>query len=214
MCCEFFLRRCSCLLPWILSIQLLLPLPLLCHPLWVQMLLLKLRCAVLTVHHWLSLRSRCRSVMLENCWQRMMVNGHHSQNIWSLSLWCVASMSMSLIHWIFLISLWNLMHFGIFLMLGLSESERNLADDDIAAKALWEYLQSWHGGAGPVQQVQSLQEALTTKCTPAEVVTKTIDRIFKKVDWASSVLSLKTSWNPLQRYHSSLTTVCMPMRDQ
>ncbi|KAG6895130.1 hypothetical protein C0992_003035 [Termitomyces sp. T32_za158] len=49
-----------------------------------------------------------------------------------------------------------------FLMLGLSESERNLADDTVDAKSLWEYLQAGHGGAGLVQQVWLLQEALTT----------------------------------------------------
>lgn len=37
-----------------------------------------------------------------------------------------------------------------FLLLGLSESEHNLADDSISAWAMWEYLQAWHGGAGPV----------------------------------------------------------------
>lgn len=72
-------------------------------------------------------------------------------------------------------------------MLGLSESERNLADDSIDAKALWEYLQTRHGGAGPVQQVRLLQEALTTKCSPAEPITKTIDRIFKKINRAFDV---------------------------
>lgn len=69
-----------------------------------------------------------------------------------------------------------------FLMLGLSKSEHNLASDSISAKELWEYLQARHGGAGPVQQVCLLQEALTTKCSPAEPITKTIDRIYEKIN--------------------------------
>lgn len=82
---------------------------------------------------------------------------------------------------------WNDRLAKSFLMLGLSESERNLADDMLDAKSLWEYLQARHGGAGPVQQVPLLQEALTMKCSPAEPLTKTIDRIFKKINHAFDV---------------------------
>ncbi|KAG6874761.1 hypothetical protein C0992_006665 [Termitomyces sp. T32_za158] len=74
-----------------------------------------------------------------------------------------------------------------FLLLGLSESECNLADDTLDAKSLWEYLQACHGGAGPVQQVRLLQEALTTKCSPVEPITKMIDRIFEKINCAFDV---------------------------
>ncbi|KAG6875093.1 hypothetical protein C0992_005214, partial [Termitomyces sp. T32_za158] len=59
-----------------------------------------------------------------------------------------------------------------FLMLELSKSERNLANDSVDVKTLWEYLQMQHGGAGLVQQVHLLQEALTTKCSPSEPITK------------------------------------------
>ncbi|KAG5725581.1 Copia protein [Termitomyces sp. T112] len=75
----------------------------------------------------------------------------------------------------------------LYLLMGLSQSERNLADDTIAARSLWDYLQNRHGGAGLVQQVRLLQEALMTKCSPSEPLTKTIDRIFEKINCAFDV---------------------------
>lgn len=56
-----------------------------------------------------------------------------------------------------------------------------LAYDTIDVKSLWNYLQTRHEGARLVQQVQLLQ-ALTTKCMPIEILTKTINRIYEKVD--------------------------------
>ncbi|KAG5335146.1 hypothetical protein C0989_002181 [Termitomyces sp. Mn162] len=57
-----------------------------------------------------------------------------------------------------------------------------LCADEWNPVALWTYLKQRHGGAIPVQQVCLLQEALTTKCSPSESLTKTADDIMEKIE--------------------------------
>lgn len=71
-----------------------------------------------------------------------------------------------------------------FIKRALSPSEQKLCTDQWDPVALWAYLKARHGGAVPVQQERLLQEALTTKCSPAEFLTKTADGIIEKIDCA------------------------------
>lgn len=71
-----------------------------------------------------------------------------------------------------------------FVKRALSASEQKLCAEEWDPVKLWEYLKGRHGGAVPVQQVRLLQEALTTKCSPSESLTKTADAIFEKGDRA------------------------------
>lgn len=71
-----------------------------------------------------------------------------------------------------------------FLKQAISMSERKLCADEEDLVTLWEYLKIWHGGAVPSRQVQLLQEAVTTKCSLAEPLTKMVDAIFEKIDHA------------------------------
>ncbi|KAG6894921.1 hypothetical protein C0993_010469 [Termitomyces sp. T159_Od127] len=59
-----------------------------------------------------------------------------------------------------------------------------LCADEEDPVTLWTYLKERHGGAASVKQVRLLQEALTTKCSSFEPLTKTVDTIFEKIDHA------------------------------
>ncbi|KAG5725296.1 Copia protein [Termitomyces sp. T112] len=66
----------------------------------------------------------------------------------------------------------------------ISPSEQKLCAEEWDPVALWAYLKQRHGGAVLVQQVHLLQEALTTKCSPSESLTKTADTIIQKIEHA------------------------------
>ncbi|KAF5381068.1 hypothetical protein D9615_004178 [Tricholomella constricta] len=73
-----------------------------------------------------------------------------------------------------------------FIATGVASAERQFILKE-GAKACWLAIKGRHEGSGPVQQVQLLQEALSTKCSMEEPLTETIDRIFEKIDRAFAV---------------------------
>ncbi|KAG6885463.1 hypothetical protein C0995_009265 [Termitomyces sp. Mi166 len=66
----------------------------------------------------------------------------------------------------------------------LSAPEQKLCAEEEDPIALLSYLKERHGGAASVKQVCLLQEALTTKCSLSEPLTKTVDAIFEKIKHA------------------------------
>ncbi|KAG6851691.1 hypothetical protein C0991_006992 [Blastosporella zonata] len=68
-----------------------------------------------------------------------------------------------------------------FIMTGIDEAERQFIAKENALE-VWTALKKRHGGAGPVQQVHLLKDALTTKFS-----TSTPDEIFDKVDQAFNI---------------------------